>query len=407
MSSRRVCYIVSNDLVKASSLLPSNKNRSLLVHTLAKAYGLLSPREPEGSGSATLTVLRPIPADTKELSAYHDRDYLEFVLKSNQAPSEEDMNAEFGIEEDCPAFPHLPEYVRLVGGATLIAAKALRNNQAEVAICWDGGRHHAQKSRASGFCYVADCVLAILTLKRPIPATPSPLKPRVMYLDLDLHFSDGVSQAFHSISSASSSPQVLTFSVHHTAPGFFPVSEHSVLSDPTSPSFDPFALSLPLERGASNATFARVWNIIDRVKDAFRPDYVVVQCGVDGLAGDPYATWNWSLGDGDGSLGWYIDNICRWGCKTLLLGGGGYNSPNVARAWTYFTSIALDRPLSLEADIPDHSAFPLYAPSFILDVPPGNTQDQNTAEYLQHAESVFAQITETIRERVGTSEQRA
>ncbi|OJT14829.1 Histone deacetylase 8 [Trametes pubescens] len=268
-----------------------------------------------------------------------------------------------------------------------------------------------------------------------------------MYLDLDLHFSDGVSQAFHSISSASSSPQVLTFSVHHAAPGFFPISEHSGLSDPSSPSFDPFVLSLPLERGASNATFARVWPIIDRVKNAFRPDYVVVQCGVDGLAGDPYATWNWSLGAGDGNLGWYIDNICRWGCKTLLLGGGeelnvelillsvkadievigGYNSPNVARAWTYFTSIAvkqssicmrsttlmvrmvaqLDHPLSLEADIPDHSAFPLYAPSFILDVPPGNTQDQNTAEYLQHAENVFAQITETIRDRVGTPEARA
>lgn len=267
-----------------------------------------------------------------------------------------------------------------------------------------------------------------------------------MYLDLDLHFSDGVSQAFHSISSASSSPQVLTFSIHHAAPGFFPVSEHSGLSNPASPSFDPFALSLPLERGASNTTFARVWPIIERVKDAFGPDFVVVQCGVDGLAGDPYATWNWSLGGGDGSLGWYIDRICRWGCKTLLLGGGmdfegfiqrfpnldvvllgGYNSPNVARAWTYFTSIAvstpseiirrgscinsivlqLDRPLSLEADIPDHSAFPLYAPSFILDVPPGNTQDQNTAEYLQHAESVFTQITETIRDRVGTAEPRA
>lgn len=266
------------------------------------------------------------------------------------------------------------------------AAKALRNNQAEVAICWDGGRyardistrvcsmkcetelcrHHAQKSRASGFCYVADCVLAILTLKRPIPASPSPLKPRVMYLDLDLHFSDGVSQAFHSIASASSSPQVLTFSIHHAAPGFFPVSEHSGLSDPASPSFDPFALSLPLERGASNTTFARVWPIIERVKDAFRPDYVVVQCGVDGLAGDPYATWNWSLGGGDGSLGWYIDRICRWGCKTLLLGGGmsfigfilrlpnldivlpgGYNSPNVARAWTYFTSIAVSTPSAI------------------------------------------------------------
>jgi hypothetical protein len=76
--------------------------------------------------------------------------------------------------------------------------------------------HHGQKSHASGFCYVADCVLAILALKRPVPLSSltrdgpqaTSRKPRIMYLDLDLHFSDGVSQAFHS-TSTSTVPQVL------------------------------------------------------------------------------------------------------------------------------------------------------------------------------------------------------
>jgi hypothetical protein len=60
-------------------------------------------------------------------------------------------------------------------------------------------RHHAQKSHASGFCYVADCVLAILALRRipPSPSTVPARRSRVMYLDLDLHFSDAVSHAFH------------------------------------------------------------------------------------------------------------------------------------------------------------------------------------------------------------------
>lgn len=71
-------------------------------------------------------------------------------------------------------------------------------------------RHHAQKSYASGFCYVADCVLAILALRRILPSTPSmPLRrSRVMYLDLDLHFSDAVSHAFYNPSSTAVS-QVL------------------------------------------------------------------------------------------------------------------------------------------------------------------------------------------------------
>lgn len=78
-------------------------------------------------------------------------------------------------------------------------------------------RHHAQKSHASGFCYVADCILAILSLKRVTLATvpqsqdrttSNARKPRVMYLDLDLHFSDAVSEAFTTLNSPSV-PQVL------------------------------------------------------------------------------------------------------------------------------------------------------------------------------------------------------
>ena len=185
-------------------------------------------------------------------------------------------------------------------------------------------RHHAQKGQTSGFCYVADCVLDILTLKKPLSLGPGlpQSKPRVMYLDVDLHFSDGVSQAFLSSSPGSVLPQVLTLSIHHTAPGFFPVSDLALLPDPTAPNFDPFTLSLPLERGANNATFKRIWPLIEGVKDAFQPDFLVMQCGVDGLAGDPYATWNWSIGDGEGSLGWCVEQVCGWGCKTLFLGGG-------------------------------------------------------------------------------------
>lgn len=148
-----------------------------------------------------------------------------------------------------------------------------------------------------------------------------------MYLDLDLHFSDGVSQAFSSPGGAppTAAPQVLTLSIHHTSPGFFPVSALASLSDPSDESFDPYTLSLPLGRGASDATFARIWNCVEQVKDAFQPDYVVVQCGADGLAGDPYGIWNWSLGTSDGSMGWCVSQVChQWHCKTLLLGGGAH-----------------------------------------------------------------------------------
>ncbi|KAH6909584.1 histone deacetylase complex protein [Coprinopsis sp. MPI-PUGE-AT-0042] len=346
---RKIAFIVSQELAKISSLLPSNKDRSFLVHSLIHSLGLLK-----------------LPG-VRDLAVYHSKDYLDFVLdKANEGKH----NAEFGLQDD---------YIQLVAGATLTACDALKQNVSDISICWDGGRHHAHKSRASGFCYVADCILAILALKQI-------RKPKVMYIDLDLHFSDAVSEAF-----LSSSSQTLVLSIHHSAPGFFPVSRL----------YDPFTLSIPLKQGASNKTYARIWPTVERVVEAFSPDYVVVQCGVDALAGDPWATFNWSIGGGDGSLGWCIDRILStWPGKKLLLGGGGYNSPNVARAWAYLTSIVAGSPLELDTHIPDHSGFPMYGPSFTLDVPPGMMQDQNTEEYLTSIEASFNDITNDIRSRL-------
>lgn len=147
-----------------------------------------------------------------------------------------------------------------------------------------------------------------------------------MYLDLDLHFSDAVSEAFHHSAATALQPQVLTLSIHHAAPGFFPASPLGQLRDPEEEGFDPFTLAVPLERGATDATFRRVWASVERVKDAFRPECVVLQCGVDGLAGDPHGVWNWSVGDGEGSLGWCVERVCaQWGCKVLMLGGGEFD----------------------------------------------------------------------------------
>ncbi|TRM70245.1 hypothetical protein BD626DRAFT_563908 [Schizophyllum amplum] len=392
----------------------------------------------------TIKVVNPRYASYDELAVYHTRQYLDYVLRRSEGAEGMNEQDDLGLEDDCHVFPSLEKYVPLVAGASLIAAQTLMRGFADVAIAWDGGRHHAQKARASGFCYVADCVLAILALKRAplIPLTthtsdepplvdgyrpaPKTRKPRIMYLDLDLHFSDGVSHAFHNASLASrGSSQVLTLSIHHAAPGFFPVSPLSGLPPSPRPLFqappqDPYTLSLPLYPGYGNATLASVWPLVEGVRDAFAPDYIVLQCGVDALAGDKCAVGGWSLGgvdEGDadekaamdiderpplvaGSLGWCVDRVVNhWGIKTLLLGGGGYNHPNAARAYAYLTSIALNRPLPLSTHIPDHTFFPAYAPSFILDVPPSTMQDTNTDTYLQEVDAAFSAAIATLRER--------
>ena len=56
-------------------------------------------------------------------------------------------------------------------------ASKLCQGEADIAINWAGGLHHAKKGEASGFCYVNDCVLGILELLKTFP--------RVLYIDID------------------------------------------------------------------------------------------------------------------------------------------------------------------------------------------------------------------------------
>ena len=70
----------------------------------------------------------------------------------------------------------------------------------DLAINWSGGLHHAKRQEASGFCYVNDCVLAILELLKK--------HQRVLYIDIDVHHGDGVEEAFFT------SDRVFTCSLH-------------------------------------------------------------------------------------------------------------------------------------------------------------------------------------------------
>ena len=79
-------------------------------------------------------------------------------------------------------------------------AVKLNKQQADVAINWAGGLHHAKKSEASGFCYVNDIVLAILELLK--------YHQRVLYVDIDIHHGDGVEEAFYT------TDRVMTVSFH-------------------------------------------------------------------------------------------------------------------------------------------------------------------------------------------------
>lgn len=65
---------------------------------------------------------------------------------------------------------------------------------------------------------------------------------------------------------------------------------------------------------------------------------------------------------------------------TLVLGGGGYTIRNVARCWTYETSICLDTELS--DDLPHNDYHEYYGPEYKLQITPSNMKNLNSKQEL-------------------------
>jgi len=102
----------------------------------------------------------------------------------------------------------------------------------------------------------------------------------------------------------------------------------------------------------------------------------VHQCGTDSLSGDRLGLFNLSI-KGHAEC---VSYMRTFGVPMILCGGGGYSLRNVARCWTYETSIALG--IDLENEIPNHSYSSYFAPENKLHVPVSNMENNNTREHL-------------------------
>ncbi|KAG0354961.1 Histone deacetylase 8 [Podila minutissima] len=371
---RRVAYVYSPEYAELASLLPSNVDRSKKVHALVEAYSLLKLRD--------LCVISPRKATVKELCRYHSRDFVDFLRTVENIDEDDDDDEdderidkleEYGLQQDCSVFEGMASYAEHVAGSTIEAAALLAEDAFDVVIHWDGGRHHAQKDRAEGFCYISDIVLGIMELQKGFH--------KVMYIDMDVHHGDGVENAFQF------SDKVLTVSLHHFAEGFYPGTGNGRLPSPRSKA----VVNIPLKSGLSDGNLIRIFDgMIEPLKESFSPDAIVLQCGVDGMAGDTLGKWNLGL-DGYGHC---LKAILSWKKPLIVLGGGGYKNSSAARCYAYLTSIILERDIA--DDIPEHEYFEDYAPDFQLQVEPGRQPDENTKEYLKVVQALVNEQAKNV-----------
>ncbi|XP_069680652.1 histone deacetylase 8-like [Periplaneta americana] len=370
--SRKVVYICDQRLFKECDKIPNVCGRASLVHNLIKSYNLLPHMQ----------ITPSKPASEDHLTSFHSRNYIEFlqeVDKCNDLEKYEDDQLEYGLGYDCPLIEGIYGFVETIAGASITAAQALVDGLATAAINWCGGWHHAQRDEAEGFCYINDIVLAIHKLREKFN--------RILYIDFDLHHGNGVENAF------AFTRNVLTLSLHKYEPGFYPGS--GSLQDVGSGRGKFYTVNVPLKEGIRDENYCVVFNCVtSKICSTFRPNAVVVQCGADGINGDPACAFNLT----PHGIGQCVEKILSWNLPTLFLGGGGYHLPNTARCWTYLTSIITG--FQIDSSIPDTNLdFMHYSPDFELDVAPGNRSDLNSsAEVKQLGETICKNLDNIAEE---------
>ena len=305
---RKAAFIYSKELEKYPypPEHPFNVDRARRVRKILNSMGLLS-------GDGRREVL-PEPAERITLKKFHSARYLH-ALKTASKGKWDAEALDMGIGTgDCPVFNGLYEYAVLASGATLIGAKLILSDSADVAFNPSGGFHHAGPERASGFCYINDVALACIILAEH--------RKKVLYLDVDVHHGDGVSYAFYDRS------DVMTISFHQNPKMLFPGT--GFVDEIGTGQGKGYCVNVPLPVGTYDEAYMEAFNAIaPPLIAAFNPDIIVLQLGADALAGDPLA----NLYLTNNVYAEVINSLLSFNKPILATGGGGYNVENTVRAW--------------------------------------------------------------------------
>jgi acetoin utilization protein AcuC len=286
---------------------PLRMERLALTFALMEAVGLTALPETR--------VLAPAAAPEPVLRRFHTAEYLA-VLRAASAGDPVPTAYRYGLGPgDNPIWPGMYEASALACGGSIRAAELVASREVERAFAFAGGLHHALPDRASGFCYLNDAVLAILALRdRGL---------RVCYIDIDAHHGDGVQAAFYDRA------DVLTISLHERGDRLFPGTGFA--EEIGEGAGRGYAVNLPLEPYTDDAVYLEAFEaVVPPIVQAFRPDVVVAQLGIDSHRTDPLTHLALSV-QGFAEI---VRRIVALSPRLCALGGGGYDLANVARAWT-------------------------------------------------------------------------
>lgn len=209
--------------------------------------------------------LEPRPATEEDLALVHERGYIDLVRST--------AGKTVPLDPDTVAGPKTWPTALLAAGGVLEALDRIMDGSVSnaLALVRPPG-HHAEASRAMGFCLFNNIAIGAEHLLRRHGLR------RVLIVDWDLHHGNGTERAFYERG------DVMYFSTHQ-APLFPGTGAASAFGHGEGLGFN---LNVPLLAGKGDADFLHIYEkVLAPVAAQFAPEFILVSAGFDIAAADP------------------------------------------------------------------------------------------------------------------------
>lgn len=265
----------------------------------------------------------PVAAVREAIERFHTPEYVRRVIARSAS------GTGFLDGGDTPAPQGIYESACFVVGSVLDAVARLLDGDCRHAFVPIAGLHHARRDAAAGFCVFNDCGIAIETLRQVHGVR------RVAYVDIDAHHGDGVFYSFED------DPDLVFADLHEDGRFLYPGT--GGIDETGKGAARGTKLNVPMPPDAGDALFFRAWAQVESFIDAARPEFILLQCGADSIAGDPITHLRYTpAAHRHAAAG--LSRLAATHCqgRLLALGGGGYNRDNLAAAWTAVVTALLE-----------------------------------------------------------------
>lgn len=271
-------------------------------------------------------VFQPAVASEEQLKLFHTAEYVDKVKTYSITG---DGLLDYG---DTPAYKGVFDDAAVVVGTVIDATRKVMNNEARRIFVPIAGLHHSMPDTASGFCVFNDVGVAIKILQQEYGLE------RIAYIDIDAHHGDGVFYPFEH------DPTVIFADIHEDGRYNFPQSgfSHEVGKGPAKGR----KLNIPLLPLSADDDFLMMWDKVDQFIRNWEPQFIFMNCGADGLNGDPLAHLHYSARahtKAASSLCQIAEEFADG--RIVGVGGGGYDLRNVGKAWVAVVDAFLETPM--------------------------------------------------------------